>query len=395
MEAQSIVEDLAAVIKRPITLEDASGRLIAYSVHDVPVDSVRLETLLRKGISHSTREALTSRGVYRLIDGTGGITVVPGIPEIGFEPRVAMAIRRESEVLGYLWVACGQEPISAEAEHAVLEAARLLSRQLAKARPEGRTKSLGQESDLVKDLVGGVLRDDSEVRARVRETGWQLIPWFQVLVIHHMPVSAKPVSWYLGELLSALGDRYGHPLAGFVDGRGVVVLSGSTRKAQGDMASSVNARMSRCGEPLAMVGVGGLQHSVGDIQESYAEALRAIDLGARVSPKAAFLEYRSLAPYDLLLCMAACPMCGYYGRDAIERLVTYDSMHGQGLVQTLEAYLDWYGRRRKAAAQLNVHPNTLDYRIRKISEITGLDLDDPSVRLTLHIWTKALLVSKR
>ncbi|MDG4863407.1 helix-turn-helix domain-containing protein, partial [Streptomyces sp. T-3] len=31
------------------------------------------------------------------------------------------------------------------------------------------------------------------------------------------------------------------------------------------------------------------------------------------------------------------------------------------------------GRRRPTAAELHVHPNTVDYRLRRISELTGLD----------------------
>jgi sugar diacid utilization regulator len=43
------------------------------------------------------------------------------------------------------------------------------------------------------------------------------------------------------------------------------------------------------------------------------------------------------------------------------------------LVETLE---QWYAAdfdRRAAAAALNVHPNTLDYRLRRVAEMTGMD----------------------
>jgi sugar diacid utilization regulator len=43
------------------------------------------------------------------------------------------------------------------------------------------------------------------------------------------------------------------------------------------------------------------------------------------------------------------------------------------LIETLE---QWYAAdfdRRAAATALNVHPNTLDYRLRRVSELTGLD----------------------
>jgi hypothetical protein len=44
-----------------------------------------------------------------------------------------------------------------------------------------------------------------------------------------------------------------------------------------------------------------------------------------------------------------------------------------GLIETLQA---WYASdfdRRTAAADLRVHPNTLDYRLRRIAELTGID----------------------
>ncbi|WP_394613910.1 PucR family transcriptional regulator [Lentzea sp. JNUCC 0626] len=42
------------------------------------------------------------------------------------------------------------------------------------------------------------------------------------------------------------------------------------------------------------------------------------------------------------------------------------------LVQTLEVYLR-RGSRRPAAGELHVHPNTVDYRLRRVAELTGLD----------------------
>jgi len=44
---------------------------------------------------------------------------------------------------------------------------------------------------------------------------------------------------------------------------------------------------------------------------------------------------------------------------------------GTDLLATLEAYVAHDADRRRAAAALNVHPNTLDYRLRRIGELTG------------------------
>jgi hypothetical protein len=48
------------------------------------------------------------------------------------------------------------------------------------------------------------------------------------------------------------------------------------------------------------------------------------------------------------------------------------------LVATLECYFDHELDRRSTATELHVHPNTLDYRLRRISQLTGLDPGKPS-----------------
>ena len=54
---------------------------------------------------------------------------------------------------------------------------------------------------------------------------------------------------------------------------------------------------------------------------------------------------------------------------------------------TLEVYLDHDLDRRKTAAALHVHPNTLDYRLRRIIDLTGLD---PSTTRGLQLLGAAL-----
>lgn len=47
------------------------------------------------------------------------------------------------------------------------------------------------------------------------------------------------------------------------------------------------------------------------------------------------------------------------------------------LLKTLEAHVAASGRRAETAEALHVHPNTLDYRLRRIRKLTGIDLTGP------------------
>lgn len=50
---------------------------------------------------------------------------------------------------------------------------------------------------------------------------------------------------------------------------------------------------------------------------------------------------------------------------------------------TLEAHVATGLQRRATAAALNLHPNTVDYRLRRVAELTGLDVTDPGALPTV------------
>ena len=53
------------------------------------------------------------------------------------------------------------------------------------------------------------------------------------------------------------------------------------------------------------------------------------------------------------------------------------------MLKTLEVYLQRHGNLRQSARDLHIHLNTLHYRLRRIGEVTGMDLKDADARLDL------------
>ncbi|MEU8803023.1 helix-turn-helix domain-containing protein [Spirillospora sp. NPDC048819] len=71
-------------------------------------------------------------------------------------------------------------------------------------------------------------------------------------------------------------------------------------------------------------------------------------------------------------------------------LRTHDDTHGTAFLPTLAAWLDHYGDPKGTAQALDVHPNTLRYRLRRMTEVTPLDLSSPQTRLALRLQLNAL-----
>lgn len=59
------------------------------------------------------------------------------------------------------------------------------------------------------------------------------------------------------------------------------------------------------------------------------------------------------------------------------------------LARTAEVFLDCAGQASRTAAALGVHRQTLYYRLSRIQQLTGLDLNDGEDRLLLHMTLKA------
>ena len=60
------------------------------------------------------------------------------------------------------------------------------------------------------------------------------------------------------------------------------------------------------------------------------------------------------------------------------------------LAETLRAYLDSFGDIAAAAQWLQVHPNTVRYRVRRIEKLLSTSLADPDVRLLFSLGLKVL-----
>ena len=86
------------------------------------------------------------------------------------------------------------------------------------------------------------------------------------------------------------------------------------------------------------------------------------------------MAYEELGPYKYLLRMPFDGGVRDPHRDAVARLAEYDRQRSTALLRTLEEFLRRRGSISATAEALYVHPNTLRQRLRRIGELSGLDL---------------------
>ena len=126
------------------------------------------------------------------------------------------------------------------------------------------------------------------------------------------------------------------------------------------------------GEPVA-VGVSSVCQGEAAFADGFAEAQQRSSV-RRCSRKAAVLAYDELGAYKYLLRVALDGGVRDATIDAVGKLAEYDAQRGAQLLATLEEFLRRHGSISATSEALFVHPNTLRQRLRRIGELSGIDL---------------------
>jgi hypothetical protein len=101
------------------------------------------------------------------------------------------------------------------------------------------------------------------------------------------------------------------------------------------------------------------------------------------APVARFDAIDDLGPFRLLFRLWGSEDLERFSAEALGDLVTQDRRGA--LRETLLTFLECGGSHVDAARELNIHRNTLAYRLKQIADATHRDPADPGVRLTLHL----------
>ncbi len=135
----------------------------------------------------------------------------------------------------------------------------------------------------------------------------------------------------------------------------------------------------------------GPANTLSDWPKVYEQALQAMQLAQRLNLNHV-VQFNSLGVYGLLVQLENIPIVRQFTQQVIGPLVAYDAQHNSNMVQTMDAYFDHHGNISQTAESLFIHRNTLLYRLERIKELTGHDLNQANMRLALHLALKMWLL---
>ena len=137
------------------------------------------------------------------------------------------------------------------------------------------------------------------------------------------------------------------------------------------------------------VGIGRPHRQLIDLRQSYYEASYAIKIRKLKGEPRVIASFDDLGSYGLLLGLQDTLSLEVFYDSVLGKLQEYDEQNSSDLVKSLACFLEANGHWGDAAEKLYVHRHTLRYRMKRVEEITGRDLNQSQDRMEFWLALKA------
>ena len=367
--AQEIVARTMQIIDSNVNVMDARGRIIGSGY--------------RERIGEMHEGALLALSQARVVDIDEGVAKHLH----GVRPGINLPMRIDGDIVGVIGLTGEPETLRHYGElvcmtaEMMLEQARLLH-------------MLAQDSRLREELVLNLIRSDTLSPALVEWAQRLRIDLNQPRVVAVVEVDSGQLGVdsamsELQQLQTLLTTPERDNLIAIVSLTEMVVLkpafNAHGRYDADDHRKRVEllqSRMKESGHLRMRIALGNFFTGPGGIARSYRTAQTTMVVGKQRMP-----EQRSYFYQDLMLPVLLDSLRGGWQANELSRpLAKLKSMDNNGLLR--RTLISWFSNNVQPSATakaLYIHRNTLEYRLNRISELTGLNLSNFDDRLLLYV----------
>jgi len=245
------------------------------------------------------------------------------------------------------------------------------------------------------DLVEGLLlggRDTGDVSRWARHLGYDATREHRILAVAFEAAgSARPgasATAFKKRVAAAIDHFFTTRVPGAISSirdDEVVIVVPEPAEA-GRLSSGCLARMRDLfPETVITIGIGSACQDPADIARSYGQARRTIEAVQRLGRRGQVVAFEDLGIHRLLLQVPDLAELRSFAAEILGKLGGQEGQRGTELLATLACYFRENSSPQRTARSLHVHPNTVAYRIRRIQEITGLQLGNYRDRLMAQV----------
>ncbi|MCD5325270.1 MULTISPECIES: PucR family transcriptional regulator [Pontibacillus] len=385
---EELADRISDLLHCPVTIEDSNHRILAYSTHDENVDPARIATIMRRKVPENVIKTLWKNGVIPQLFESEEPVIIPAIEEVGLGKRVAISVRKNNEILGFIWAQVHWDVTDEELD-LFKRAAKVVKNQMLQLQIKKR-KSEEDHKEFFWQLLTDHLTDLETIQSQARKYHIQLEGPLAIVVFEFEEDIHQSLERHIHYYIEA--SRQVGIVCSAIDSNQLILLvrphsSEAPGKEINDFVSAfVEKIQDRVNVEFLKGAAGTLYKNPVRIQDSYKEALHVLSIKDRFSHEVeGIYSYQDLGIYQFIDSLYEKRIRDHYTNQYIETLRAYDEKHRTELLETVSEFLRCDSNVNEAAKALHIHSNTLNYRLKRIANLTGFNFKDPNQKITLYL----------
>lgn len=382
-----LVERLSDLLQKGVIVENRDFELIAYSSpNEFSFDPVQQKTILSKRCPLFIIERLKKEGIIDRLKWEERPLRLPAIEDIGFYQRIVVSLKHHNIIRGYLWIYEADESIDEE----VLTFLTQIAPYLGKLLFEEQQVIENDLPTVIWKLINDEFLNEAEMYRAANIASYQVPKQFTIIIASIKDPEflsilntiktifiKEEIAFYLGK---------GTEIVGIVDGTREV----SSVQKTDNIKQELLANLSEDEKKAVFIGSGREYQKISQIRQSYLEALEVIETLVFLNLDQVTCSFDELGMYRYIKLMYKKNVSENYRNEKIVKIMKKDAENNSELLKTLWYYIKNNCRVGKTAEMLFIHPNTLNYRVKQIVELTNINFDNIHERAELYSQLIAL-----
>ncbi|MCF8000712.1 MAG: PucR family transcriptional regulator ligand-binding domain-containing protein [Halanaerobiales bacterium] len=382
---------LVDMIKNPVLITDSNMAIMSYSIPDEYTNMLSKEDLLDTVKINGNRE--TEEEIYGYRCKKKSVSLAGKNVDL-----IKIPIITPNNHFGYLFAWEYEKTINKLDISTLKWASTIAALDILNKRSIANVE-LKYKNELLYDILKGKLNNKQTIVNRGKNMGMDLDKGFHVVVFELKELISKQFK-NKGLLNENIQKNYLESTKRIIDddiimgdlGTYLIALypgEEEDKEAVKDFSDKVLNVIDQEDRELVNVGVGNYQEDIINLNESYSQAKRAINVANKLKKDNQIYFFEELGVYKLLYKIDKDEKNSFL-ENSIIPLLNYDKAHNTELLKTLRAFFEENGNLTNVAKKIYIHYNTVHYRLQRIEKITGLSLDNPDDKLNLEIALKML-----
>ncbi|WP_347861398.1 helix-turn-helix domain-containing protein [Salimicrobium sp. PL1-032A] len=388
-------EIISMKMNKPVIIENKNFELVSYSSSIEDFDQTQQKTILSKKCPVFIIDRLKKEGFVQRLERVSEPIRVHPIEELGFERRVVIAAKHMGQTLGYIWVQESQELTKEEDFDFLKDIASYIGKMIYDLHKKTNEKD-NRKDEVLWKLLNHEFSTESQLQQEAALVKLNLPTRSSVLAFSVTEGRYRYMLDYLEQMVRKYKQEY---RMYFVKSEYQLILlveaerEGEALPKARDFIDRVKKEVGEDDFYYFLIGLGKEYNSLSKVRKSFLEATEVIEIANFISPRPEVMprEFAKLGTYRYLAALYEKNSSDDYYSEDLLKLMKNDQDKQTELLHTLEMYLANNTKGKQTASELFIHPNTLNYRIKQIQELTSIDFQDFNMKA--YLYTELLLLN--